>query len=226
MSQVLEKSLNTGAVFVQQLIGKKIFKDYLEKFGFSKKTGIDLVGEIKGNLSNLNTKRDIEYATASFGQGIAITPMELATALSSIANGGKLMRPYVVEKFIYSDGREEIVMPEIVGQAISSETADKLTKMLIDVVENGYGKKAGVSGYFVAGKTGTAQVPDNDSGGYSPDKTIHSFGGFFPAFNPKFLILIKLDNPQKIRFAADSVTPVFSEIAKYILNYYEIAPTR
>lgn len=223
MTQVLEKSLNTGAVFVQQLIKKKTFKDYLKKFRFSEKTGIDLEGEVKGNISNLNNKRDLEYATASFGQGIAITPIELVVAFGAIANEGKIMRPYFVEKFVYGDGLEEVVEPKIVGRAISLETAEELTKMMVGVVENGYGKKAGVPGYFIAGKTGTAQVPE--AGGYS-DKTIHSFGGFFPAFDPQFLILIKLDNPSGIRFAADSVAPVFREIAKYILNYYEIPPSR
>ncbi len=223
MTQVLEKSLNTGIVFVQQLAGKKVFKDYLEKFRLSKETGIDLEGEVSGNISNLNNKRDIEYATASFGQGISITPMELVAALGAIANKGRIMKPYLVEKFVYSSGAEKIVKPKVSAQVISLETAETLTKMMVSVVENGYGEKAGIPGYFIAAKTGTAQVPD--AGGYS-DKTIHSFGGFFPAFDPEFLILVKLDNPQKIRFAADSVAPVFGEIAKHILNYYEIPPSR
>ena len=223
MTQVLEKSLNTGAVFLSQIIKKKIFKEYLEKFRLAKKTGIDLEGEVKGDLSNLNTKRDIEYATAAFGQGIAVTPIGLVVALGTIANEGKLMTPYLVEKFIHSNGREELIEPKIAGKVISLETAEELTKMMVSVVENGYGKKAGIPGYFVAGKTGTAQVPER--GGYS-NKTIHSFGGFFPAFDPQFLILVKLNNPQGIRFAADSVAPIFGEIAKYILNYYEIPPTR
>ena len=223
MTQVLEKSLNTGAVFVQRLIGKKTFKDYLKKFRFSEKTGIDLEAEARGDISNLNTKRDIEYATASFGQGIVITPMELVVAFGAIANEGKIMRPYLVEKFVYGDGLEEVVEPKMVGRVISLEAAEELTKMLVNVVENGYGKKAGIPGYWITGKTGTAQVPE--AGGYS-DKTIHSFGGFFPAFDPQFLILIKLDNPSGIRFAADSVAPVFGEIAEYILNYYEIPPSR
>lgn len=223
MTQILEKSLNTGAVFVQQLAGKKVFKDYLEKFRLSEKTGIDLEGEGRGDISNLNNKRDIEYATASFGQGISITPMELVAALGAIANKGKIMKPYLVEKFVYSSGAEKTMKPKVSAQVISLETAETLTKMMVSVVENGYGEKAKIPGYFIAAKTGTAQVPE--AGGYF-DKTIHSFGGFFPAFDPQFLILVKLDNPQKIQFAADSVAPVFREIAKYILDYYEIPPTR
>jgi len=225
MTQVLEKSLNTGAIFVQQLIDKKTFKEYLEKFGFNKKTGIDLQGETTGNLANLNTKRDIEYATASFGQGIAITPIELIAGLSAFANKGKIMQPHVVEKIIFSNGKEKKIEPKLLSQPISSKTAFEVTKMMVSVVENGYGKKAGVEGYFIAGKTGTAQVPREDRRGYS-DKTIHSFGGFFPAFDPRFVLLVKIDNPKGIRFAADSVAPVFREIAEYILNYYEISPTR
>ena len=225
MTQVLEKSLNTGAVFVGQLINKKTFKDYLERFGFSQKTGIDLEGEIKGNISNLKNNRDIEYATATFGQGIAVTPIELISALSAIANGGKMMKPHVVEKIIYSNGKEETIKPMVLEQVVSPETAETLTKMMVSVVENGWSKKAYIPGYFIAGKTGTAQVPDPERGGYS-DKTIHSFGGFFPAFDPQFFILIKLDNPKGIPFASESIVPVFREIAEYIINYYEIPPSR
>jgi len=223
MIQVLEKSLNTGAIFVQQKLGKNDFKKYVEKFGFSEKTGIDLSGEISSNLSNLNKKRDLEYATAAFGQGIAVTSIQLITALSAIANDGILLRPYIVEKIIYRDGKEEITKTKEKTRVISSETASRLTAMLISVVDNGFGKKAGVDGYLIAGKTGTAQIPE--PGGYSED-TIHTFGGFFPALNPCFSLLIKIDKPKGIRFASDSVTPCFSKIAKYILNYYEIAPSK
>ncbi len=225
MTQVLEKSLNTGAVFVNQLIPKKIFKEYLNDFGFSKRTGIDLVGEVKGNLTNLNTSRDIEFATASFGQGIVVTPIELVTAFGAIANHGEMVRPHIVEKFIYNDGEEEEVEREVIARPISEDTANELTKMMVSVIENGFGKAAGVDGYFVAGKTGTAQVPNVEKRGYS-DKTIHCFIGFFPAFDPEFVMLIKLDNPKGIRFAADSIAPVFGELAEYVLNYYEIPPSR
>jgi len=225
MTQVLEQSLNTGAIFVQQLMGKEIFKDYVKKFGFNKTTGIDLGGEVKGDISNLNNKRDIEYATAAFGQGIAVTPIELIAALGAIANDGKMMRPYIVEKMIYSNGEEKITEPKTIEQVISEDTAETLTKMMVSVVENGHAKRARIPGYFIAGKTGTAQVPDLEKGDYS-DKTIHSFGAFFPAFDPQFIVLIKLNNPQGIQFAESSVVPVFKEIAQYIINYYEIPPTR
>lgn len=225
MTQVLEKSLNSGAIFAQQALGKENFKKYVEKFGFSEKTSIDLTGEVKGNISNLNKKRDLEYATASFGQGISVTPIQLIAALSAIANDGILLRPYIVEKIIYSNGDEKVIEKEEVRRVISSDTASRLTAMLVSAVKNGYAKKAGVEGYLVAGKTGTAQIPDLQTGGYS-DEVIHSFGGFFPAFDARFAVLIKVDKPKTIRFAADSVTPVFSKIAEYMLNYYEIAPSQ
>jgi len=223
MTQVLEKSLNTGAIFVQQKLGKDSFKKYVEKFGFDDKTGIDLMGEVKGNLSNLRKKRDLEYATAAFGQGISVTPIQLIVALSAIANDGILLRPYIVEKIIYPDGEEEINEKKEIRRVISSDAASRLTAMMVGVVENGFGSKAGVKGYLVAGKTGTAQIPE--AGKYSED-TIHSFGGFFPAFNPRYAVLVKVDRPQEINFAADSVAPIFSQVAKYILDYYEIPPTQ
>lgn len=223
MTQVLEKSLNTGAVFVQQQLGKDNFKKYVEKFGFDDKTNIDLAGEAESNISNLDKKRDLEYATAAFGQGIAVTPIQLVNALAAIANDGVLLRPHIVEKIIYSNGEEEIIGTKKIRRVISSNTASRLTAMLVSVVKNGYGKKAGVAGYSIAGKTGTAQIPE--AGGYS-EETIHSFGGFFPAFDARFAMLVKIDKPKGIRFASDSVAPIFSQIAEYILNYYEIAPTQ
>ena len=223
MVQVLEKSINTGAVFVQQKLGKDDFKRYVEKFGFADETGIDLKSEAKGNISNLKTKRDLEYATTSFGQGIAITSLQLINALSAIANDGVLLRPFIVEKIIFSDGEEKFTEPRKIRRVISSDTASRLTAMLVSVVKNGYGRKGGVSGYLVAGKTGTAQIPE--AGGYS-EETIHSFGGFFPAYDARFALLVKIDKVKGINFAADSVAPIFSQIAEHILNYYEIAPSQ
>jgi len=223
MSKVLEKSINTGAVFIERTVGNEDFRKYVEAFGFNRPTGIDLAGEIGGNINNLKGNKEIDFATASFGQGIAVTPLELVAAIGAIANEGKMMKPYVVEKIVHSDGREQNFEPEPVRQVISEQTANKLTAMLVNTVRSGY-DKVKIKGYFIAGKTGTAQVPLEDKAGYSSDETIHSFAGYAPAYNPKFLIFIKMDKPRGIAFASDSLSPVFANIARYLFNYYEIPP--
>lgn len=223
MTQVLEKSLNTGAYFVQEQVGRESFQDYIQKFNLDKLTGIDLVGEVNGNISNAFTRYDIDLATISFGQGIAITPIELITAIAVIANEGKIMRPFVVDKIIHPDGTEEKTEPEIRGDVISAEAARELTQMMVNVTENGSGRLAQVDDYNIAVKTGTAQIPDFEKGGYVED-VIHSFVGFAPAFNPEFVILIKLDKPHGLRFAASSCGPIFKEISEYLFNYLEISP--
>lgn len=223
MIQVLEKSLNTGAAYVARLLGRERQLNYLKKFGFGRKTGVDLPGEVAGDISNLAAGREIDFMTASFGQGIAVTPLQLAMAVGAVANDGKLMKPYVVEKIIDDSGNETRNAPQVVKEIISKETAEKLTKMLVSAVRNGFENRAGVKGYFVAGKTGTAQIPRRDGPGYS-DKVIHTFVGYAPAFNPRFLVLLQLNEPKGNRFAANTLTPVFHDLAEYILNYYEVPP--
>ena len=169
---------------------------------------------------------EINFTTASFGQGIEMTPMQLARAFAAIANGGKLVKPHVVKKVI-ADGNEKIIEPEISNsQVITSKTTSQLTSMLVSVVENGFAKRAKIPGYFLTGKTGTAQVPWGALGiqksGYS-EKTIQTFVGFAPAYHPQFLILVKLNNP-KTRTAEYSAVPLFRELAKYIIDYYQIPP--
>lgn len=222
MTQVLEKSLNTGAVFVQNLLGGDLFLNYVVNFGFGKKTGIDLEGEAPGAIANLYSGRPINFATASFGQGVAVTPVQLITAYSAVANGGKLMRPYMVDEIVYSDGKKEKISSQIVSVPITEKTSAQLKTMLVSVVERGF-DKARVSGYDIAAKTGTAQIAE--AGGYSED-FIHDMVGFAPAFSPKFTILIKLDKPKGIKFAADSLSPTFKEMSKFLLNHYKIPPTK
>jgi len=223
MTQVLEKSLNTGAVYIQQKVGKEKFKEYMEKFDFGKKTEIELPGELSGDIRNLSYNRDVNYATASFGQGISVTPIQFVKAASAVANRGIMMKPYIVEKKVFADGKEEFTGPEIVKQVISPEASSFLAAMMVSVVKNGHAKRAQIPGYFIAGKTGTAQVANTGAGGYS-DQTIHSFFGFFPAFDPKYLIFIKIDKPQGIEFAESSAVPAFKDLAQYVINYYEIPP--
>ncbi|MBU4030763.1 penicillin-binding protein 2 [Patescibacteria group bacterium] len=223
MTQVLEKSLNTGAVFVQRATDIETFQDYIQRFNFDLPTGVDLAGETAGDISNLFSEREINLATISFGQGITVSSLGMVAAIGALANEGKLMRPFVVEKIVYPDGKEVVTEPQVSGKVVSSETAKEVTKMLVSVVENGFGKPARISGYDIAGKTGTAQMADSENGGYS-EETIHSFVGFAPAFEPRFVILIKMDKPQGIRFASDSVSPVFRRLAEYLLQYLEIPP--
>ena len=226
MIDVLALSLNTGAVFVQDQLEKNVFKNYIEKFEFGQKTGIDISGELSGNIVNLDTMRDINYATASYGQGISVTPIQMITSFSAIALNGNLIKPHIADKIIYSDGSINKIEQNIfVKSVIAPDTAATLTAMLVNSLEKGYAKKGKVDGYILAGKTGTAQVPDLEKGGYLKDKTIHTFLGFGPAFEPKFIILIKLDYPQGINFASDSIGPSFSKLAKFILDYYQIPPT-
>ena len=223
MTQVLEKSLNTGAVFAEKLLGKERFKKYVDDFGFGKTTGIDLPGEVGGSISNLKYYRDIDYATASFGQGIAVTPIQMASSFAVIANKGKMMKPFIVDKLIDENGNEYTTEPEETGQIIRPETSETLSKMLVSVVRNGFEGKAGVTGYFVAAKTGTAQIPSPDRRGYTAD-VIHTFIGYAPAFAPKFLVYIQLNKPLGNRFASNTLTIPFHNVIEYLLNYYEVPP--
>jgi len=224
MTTVLEQSLNTGAVFVEQKVPKDIFLKYLKDFSINSKTGID-VSEVPGDLSGLSSMRDVNFATASFGQGVALTPIELLRALSTIANGGKLVRPHLVAKIVSRIGETYETKNDLPAQIISSETSAKLINMLVNVVENGSGRRAQIKGYTVAGKTGTAQVPDLKNGGYL-DEYIHTFVGFAPAYDPKFIALIKLDDPKGVRFAESTVVSVFHDLAQFIFSYLAIPPDK
>lgn len=233
MRQVLEHSLNTGAIFAEQKTGDDNFLNYVVNFGFGQKTGVDLAGETGGNITNLYTGRKINFLTASFGQGIAVTPIQLINAYSVIANNGKLLRPYLVKEIINRDGSKQATKSKILSSPISEKTASDLQSMLVDVVDKGF-DKARIAGYDVAGKTGTAQIPTSaeasagqpSSGYLSGDQFIHNFVGFAPAFNARFTILIKMDQPKGIKFAADSLSPVFGDIARYLIRYFNIPPTR
>lgn len=225
MTQVLEKSLNTGAIYVEKLLGNLRFLEYVKNFGFGSKTGIDTIGEASGNITGLKELRNINSFTAAFGQGLSVTPIQFASAMAAIANAGELMKPHFVDKIVYSDGREDAIQPQVVRQVISKEASLDATRMLISVVQNGHGKKAGVPGYLVAGKTGTAQVPKKGGGGYEDNQHIGSFAGFAPAYDPKFAILVKLDNPKNVDWAESSAAPTFGEMAKFLLDYYNVEPT-
>lgn len=224
MTQVLEKSINTGAVYAQQQLPHKTFLEYLDRFGFDEKTEIDLQGEVYSRNSALRDNGpDMNFATASFGQGIELTPIQVARGFCAIANGGKLVKPYIVEKIV-SGNDESVTRQEISEPIVSQQTISQLTSMLVSVVDNGFNGVAKIPGYYLAGKTGTAQVPLKNRKGYEPDNvTIQSFVGYGPAFKPQFLILVKLDSP-KVSKSSLSAVPIFKELAQYIINYWKIAP--
>ncbi|MBU1203008.1 penicillin-binding protein 2 [Patescibacteria group bacterium] len=226
MKDVLALSLNTGIIFATKDINNKIFEDYMKKFGFGEKTSLMISQDSDGNISSLAKSGDIFKATASYGQGITVSPMQMLSAINVIANRGNLVKPYIVSKIIYPNGKENIFSPKILRQVIDTSTATQLSAMMVNVVDNGHATKAGVNGYYVAGKTGTAQVANPDTGRYYADKFIHTFVGFAPNDNPKFTMITKLDFPSAANFAADTTAPLFGEIAKFLLEYYQIAPTR
>jgi len=232
MTNALEHSVNTGLMFAEEQLGHQKFYNYLESFGFFEKTGIDLSGEVAS--PNLQIKQVLEknnpnnttFPNISFGQGIGITPLHITTAYCAIANGGNLVKPYVVKE-IKNENKIEEVKPSIIRRVMNIETSNTLKTMLISVIENGYGRLAKIPGYYIAGKTGTSQVPWTSLGenksGYSP-KTWQTFLGFAPAYNPKFVILVKLDNPVAVKTSEYSATPIFHDLAKYILDYWQIPP--
>lgn len=227
MITVLEESLNTGSIHVMESVGAEKFAEYVKNFGFGEKTGIELETEGPTNIQSLTRSyiRPVEAATASFGQGITATPLQLVTAYSAIANGGYLMKPYVVGEMVYPDGKRETTRPREIRRVISERTALLLSGMMVKVVDGGHAKLAEVPGYFVAGKTGTAQVASREARGYGGE-TIHTFVGFAPVDEPKFVMLVKFKNPKKVTYAASSAAPAFGRLAEFILNYYQVPKER
>lgn len=211
MAGVIEQSINTGTVFAERTMGHSVFYSYLKKFGFDEISGINLPSEVSGTFSHLKKGRDIDYATASFGQGVAVTPIKLISVISAIANGGVLMKPLLL-----ADEN-----PEVINRVVSENTAKAITQMMVSAVKKNI--IADIPNYKVAGKTGTAFIPNFKTGGYTDD-VINSYVGFAPAGDPKFVILIKLDKPKGSPLAGQTVVPVFRELAQYILNYYNIPP--
>jgi len=226
MTQVLEESINTGVIFVEKLLGNSKFLDYAKRFGFGQKTGVGLPAEASGNIVNIEkTNRNINFFTASFGQGISATPMQMVNAYAALANGGKLMKPQIVERMIYSDGTEEEVVPEEIGRAVSEEASRQVGKMLRSVVTKGHGKRADVPGYLVGGKTGTAQVAKVGSSGYEEGLTIGSFAGYAPINDPKFAVLVKIANPKDVQWAESTAAPAFGRVMKFLMEHYKVKPT-
>ena len=227
MQEVLNQSLNTGVAYIVDTMGKNRFRDYFLKLKLGSETGIDLPGETHGLIENLNSPRDIEYATASFGQGIALTPIAMVRALSVLGNGGKMITPHIVKKIEYKDGGEkEILFPE--GQQVwSEETSEEISRMLVNVVDDALrGGDVALPNYSIAAKTGTAQIADPNNGGYYDDRYLHSFFGYFPAYDPEYLVFLYTVEPKNVRYASETLTEPFMDISKFLINYYNLPPDR
>jgi|WetSurMetagenome_2_1015567.scaffolds.fasta_scaffold15832_3 cell division protein FtsI/penicillin-binding protein 2 len=225
MTNVLERSLNTGAIFAMQKIGAPKFAQYVKAFGFGERTGVELESESAGNINNLLAKRinNLDADTASFGQGISVTPLQMLMSYAAIANNGALMKPFVVQEIDHESGVSDVTKPVQVRKVISDKTASLLLGMLISDVENGHSKSAKIAGYYIGGKTGTAQIPSKS--GYG-EETIHTFIGVAPADDPKFVMLIKFNNPKDFQYADYTATPLFRDIADFMLKYYQVPKDR
>lgn len=223
MIDVIQHSDNTGMVFVGKKLGLDRLVSYLRNFGIGELSNIDVQGEVQAPLRPANAWYPIDLATASFGQGISVTPIQLLTAFSAIANSGKRMEPHVVTEIQTTDGQIIPIQPKVVAQPISSKTAKVMTEVLVNAVNKGEAKFARLTGYRIAGKTGTAQIPI--LGHYDPNKTIASFIGFAPADDPKFSMFVIIDRPTTSPFGSETAAPIFFDIAKDILTYYGIPPS-
>ncbi len=225
MTQVLENSSNIGMTFVAQTLGAATFYDYIKKFGFGERTEIEFDGEDTGQIENYTKWSKSELVTKGFGQGLTVNLFQMAAAYSALANGGLLMKPYVVDEQISADGRRIKTEPTTIRRVIDPETSKTITEMLVSSVKNGYAKPGGVPGYFVAGKTGTSQTYFNGRALTDVGTTIATFGGYAPATDPKFIVLVKVDRPRIEEWGTTSAAPVFKKVTEELLmNYFAIAP--
>jgi len=214
MTQVIEHSINSGAIWAENATGNSIFLSYLKKFGLDEKTGIDLPGEVSGNVSQLQLNAPmVDWDTAAYGQGVAVSPIELVSAIAAIANGGVMMRPYL----------NASLQPQVVRRVISANTAQQVTQMMVDAVD--LAQVAEINGYTMAGKTGSAYMPNPKGGGYLNELT-DSYIGYGPTSNPRFVAFIRLNTIPVTSLAAETVVPAWNQLAQWIVNYYNIPPDR
>jgi cell division protein FtsI (penicillin-binding protein 3) len=223
---VVVKSSNIGAIKIGRKLGYRRFYDYLTAFGFGAKAGIDLPGERKGYIRPPKKARLIDQATHYFGQGMTVTSLQLAMAMAAIANGGKLMRPYVVKSVVDSSGNLlHKGRPRVVRRVISSQTSHEVAHTLQRVTgEEGTAPKAAIAGFSAAGKTGTAQKVDPETRAYSKSKYVAAFVGFTPVVNPRLVILVVMDEPKGVAYGGVVAAPVFSEVGQWCLTHMRVNP--
>ena len=224
MTDCLEFSINTCMTSVGGKLGKKLFHRMLERFGFGKISGIELDDELPGTLQPWRAWSNALLATTSFGQGISVTPLQMITAWTPLANGGKLMKPTIVDRVIHEDGSEDVNEPKVIDQVLTAQTSETITAMLVTSTETGFAKAGKVKGYRIAGKTGTSQIA-GPGGRYETGtgSTIGTYLGYAPPHRPKFLILVKFDR-SKDQFGSYTAGPVFKDIAAFLFEYYGIPP--
>lgn len=226
VQEVLSQSLNMGATFIALRLGHDRQRKYFKELGMDEETGIDLPSEIRGNIENLNSPRDIEYATASFGQGIAMTPVEMIRALGALANGGQIVTPHIARAIRLESGVTRKLTWGKPRRVFGPDAVREATTMLVKVVDTKLGNgTAKIPTMSVAAKTGTAQIAA-PGGGYYKDLYLHSFFGYFPAYEPRFIILLYTREPHGVQYASETLTDPFIDLTHFLINYYEIPPDR
>ncbi len=226
MRTVISKSLNTGMAFVARKMGRDLFGRYLKKFGFGERTDIEFEGEQTGTLQDPGHWAESELVTYAFGQGIAVTPIQMITSVAALANGGILMQPTIVEKIESPDGKTSIAAPYAVRRVVSEKTAHTISAMMVNTIENGGAARAVIADHYVAGKTGTAQTYKHGKPLEGLGTTIVSFIGFAPIDHPRFIILVKLDRPRTTIWADATAAPLFKDITEFLFKYYNIPPDK
>lgn len=227
MQEVLSQSLNLGAATIALKVGSDKFTNYFDRFGFGTKTGIDQPNEGTGLLDNLDSALDIEIATAAYGQGIAVSPIAMTRALATLANDGYAVRPHLVTRIEYTDGTSKDIPVEKGDRILGQTAVEETTKMLVKVVDTALkGGDIRMEHYSIAAKTGTAQIADPENGGYYSDRYLHSFFGYFPAYDPRFIVFLYHVNPKNARYASETLTKPFQEISRFLITYYDIPPDR
>jgi cell division protein FtsI/penicillin-binding protein 2 len=224
MTQVLEHSCNTGMTFISKKLGASLFYSYLKAFGFTERTNMGLNDEVLGKLAYYESWTESEMATKAFGQGISITPMQLAQAYTSIFNNGTMMKPYLVKSIEYASGEIEDFEPTAVRQVVSAETAQKVTAMMTDVVES-YATIS-IPDHYFAGKSGTAQTYQHGVALSGVGTTEATFIGAGPVADPEFLVIVKMDRPRASQWAEGTSGQVLKKVMAYLYDYYSMPPDK